>query len=119
VQTSSSYMHDEGVCGSGGKVPFILNHCIIMRLLVSCTPQGIAAGGHLGGHQSRPGKTGKGEKCLPTVGNKNKFLSFRDLGLVSLYRLRYAGFFNHACTSDSCLTTLVVTEYKHGRIGRS
>ena len=45
-------MHDEGACGSGGKAPFILNHCAIMRLLVSCTPQGIVPGGHLGGHQS-------------------------------------------------------------------
>jgi len=48
-------MHDEGACGSGGKTPFILNHCIIMRLLDSCTPKGIAPGGHLGGHKSRPG----------------------------------------------------------------
>jgi len=49
-------MHDEGVRGSGGKTPFVLNHYIIMRLLVSYTPQGISPGGHLGGHQSMPGK---------------------------------------------------------------
>jgi hypothetical protein len=50
-------MHDEDVCRSGGKAPFILNHCITMSLLVSRTSQGIDPGGHLGRHQNRPGKS--------------------------------------------------------------
>jgi hypothetical protein len=72
-------MHDEGVCGSGGKAPFILNHCIIMRLLVSCTTQGTAPAGHLGGPQSRSGKFDREINFCPlpaTKVNSSVFMFF-------------------------------------------
>ena len=95
AKTSSSYTYNEGVCRSGRKAPFILNHCIIIRVLVNSTPQRIFPGGHLGGHQSRPGIFERGRNVCSLPATKTKSLSFHVLRLVSLYRLRYAGLWSH------------------------